>query len=206
MSVDAASEAEPLRVRVWYDFASTLCYVGYRVMGRMDDCLAELRVQLDWAPLDLSQLLYPYRRGRALPEARLENARRVARDLAVDVQVPREWPDSRAVGAAALVAEAAGRGPGYRERVFTALFEERRSVADTSVAAELARDLGLYVEPAEIEAAKTRLHDETEAAREAMVTGVPTFMFGEWPFGGIQTEDTMRQLLERWARRQRGNP
>jgi hypothetical protein len=34
-----------------------------------------------------------------------------------------------------------------------------------------------------------------------MVTGVPTFMLGRWPFGGIQQQDTMRMVLERFASR-----
>ena len=44
---------ERLRVRVYYDFASTLCYVGYRVMQRMRSDLDALAIVLDWTPLDL---------------------------------------------------------------------------------------------------------------------------------------------------------
>jgi predicted DsbA family dithiol-disulfide isomerase len=43
----------------------------------------------------------------------------------------------------------------------------------------------------------------TERAREEQVTGVPTFMLGAWPFGGIQNDDTMLRVLERFARKAR---
>ena len=33
------------------------------------------------------------------------------------------------------------------------------------------------------------------------VTGVPTFMLDRWAFGGIQSPETMRSILERWVSR-----
>lgn len=35
------------------------------------------------------------------------------------------------------------------------------------------------------------------------VTGVPNFMPGQWPFGGIQTDETMLSLFERFIAKQR---
>jgi hypothetical protein len=35
------------------------------------------------------------------------------------------------------------------------------------------------------------------------VTGVPTLMLGEFPFGGVQSRQTTRMVLERWAERKR---
>ena len=35
------------------------------------------------------------------------------------------------------------------------------------------------------------------------MTGVPTFMLDEWPFGGIQEDRTMRALFARYARKKR---
>ena len=42
----------------------------------------------------------------------------------------------------------------------------------------------------------------TDEAREAEITGVPTFQLGGWPLGGIQSDETMRAILARWAARQ----
>ena len=35
------------------------------------------------------------------------------------------------------------------------------------------------------------------------MSGVPTFMLGAWPFGGIQSDDTMLRVLERFATKAR---
>jgi len=192
-----------VRVRVHYDFASSLCHVAHRVMQRMHAQLEALELALDWSPLDLARLVGPYRAGAEISAVRRENAQRVARELGVAVAVPRVWPDSAAANAAALCAERAGRGESWRERVFSAVFEHGRlALGDDDVVA-LAREQGFVLDPRDLARAKGELELKTELAREEQVSGVPTFMLGTWPFGGIQTEDTMRRVLERFARKLR---
>lgn len=196
-----ATATAPLRVRVHYDFASSLCYVAHRVMQRMAGELAALDVALAWTPLDLARLVGPYQAGAELPSSRRENALRVASELGVALTVPRIWPDSSALNAAAFSAERAGRGETWRERVFTALFEEGRgALADDDVLG-LAREIELPLDARDLARGRNELEVKTELAREEQVSGVPTFMLGTWPFGGIQTEDTMRRVLERYVRK-----
>ena len=198
-----AGEPRPIRVRLHYDFASSLCYVTHRVMQRMSGSLAELGVELAWSPLDLARLVGPYRVGARVSDARRENARRVASELGVGLAVPELWPDSRAANAAAFAAERARRGDTWRERVFTAVFEERRlALGDEDVLA-LARELALPLDARDLARGRDELELATELAREEQVSGVPTFMLGSWPFGGIQSEDTMQRVLERFVRKAR---
>jgi predicted DsbA family dithiol-disulfide isomerase len=196
-------EPRVLRVRVHYDFASSLCYVAHRVMQRMAPALADLGVALAWSPLDLARLVGPYRVGAKISDARRENALRVASELGVAVSVPGSWPDSRAANAAAFCAERAGRGDTWRERLFTAVFEEQRHALGDDDVLALARELELPLGARELARGKDELELKTELAREEQVSGVPTFMLGTWPFGGIQTEDTMQRVLERFARKTR---
>jgi predicted DsbA family dithiol-disulfide isomerase len=195
----AAAPGAPLRVRVHYDFASSLCYVAHRVMQRMAGELAELGVSLAWTPLDLGRLVGPYRAGADVPDARRDNARRVAEELGVALNVPRIWPDAAALNAAAFRAERAGRGETWRERAFSALFEEGRLAPSDAEVLALARDVDLPLAEADLARGRRELEVATELAREEQVSGVPTFMLGAWPFGGIQTEDTMKRVLERYA-------
>jgi predicted DsbA family dithiol-disulfide isomerase len=181
--------ADRLRVRVHYDFASTLCYVAHRVMVRMADELDRLSVELVWSPLDLSQLL-PRQRGEAIPEPVRVNAERVARELSVPVQVPAHWIDSRRFLAEALLAEREGRGASYREQVWTSLYEGGRPPR-------------FELDEGELRRARDELGVRTGQAAEELVTGVPTFMLGSWPLGGIQEESTMRAVLSRFASRAR---
>jgi predicted DsbA family dithiol-disulfide isomerase len=199
------SGAQPrlFRVRVHYDFASTLCYVAHRALAKLEAKVAALGVELAWTPLDLARLAAPWRAGAEVDALRRANAARVAEELGVPVRVPRVWPDGRALGAAALLADPLGRSASWRERAFTAVFEEGRLAVAADEAARLAGEIGLALSPAAVREALAALELATEGAREEQVTGVPTFMLGAWPFGGIQSEDTMLRVLERFARRAR---
>ena len=194
---------DPIILPVWYDFSSTLCYVAHRLLERMTPVLEREGLVLDWRPLDLTQLLGPYRRGEPMPDDRRANARRVASDLGIAVEVPAVWHDSRSAGAAAIALEGTPHAASWRERVFSALFEERRDAPGDEDVLAWIRELGWTFGPDRLAAGRDGLSTRTEAAREAMVTGVPTFMLGEWPFGGIQTEETMTHVLGRYAARVR---
>ncbi|HEY8122787.1 MAG TPA: DsbA family protein [Myxococcota bacterium] len=199
----AAAASAPLRVRVHYDFASSLCYVAHCVMQRMSGTLAELEIALVWSPLDLARLVGPYRPGAEISETRRENARRVARELDVALNVPRIWPDSSGLNAAAFAAERLGRGATWRERIFSALFEQGELALGDEDVLELARQLSLPLDARDLARGRRELELKTELAREEQVSGVPTFMLGTWPFGGIQSDDTMRRVLARYAEKLR---
>jgi predicted DsbA family dithiol-disulfide isomerase len=192
----------PLRIPVHYDFASTICYVAHRVMERMTPTLEELELELCWTPLDLAALC-GYPRGAEVPEARRANALRVAEELRVPLRAPGLWLDSREAAAAAIAAEPTRGEASWRERVFSAVFEEGRGDLDADTVRSLAGDLGRDLTGADLTSGREELQRRTEQAARAQVTGVPTFMLGSWPFGGIQQEDTMRHILTRYSRKAR---
>jgi predicted DsbA family dithiol-disulfide isomerase len=194
--------ATKLRARVYYDFASTLCYVAHRVFGELEPRLLELGVELDWCPLDLAELL-GWRRGVPVDEARLANAERVAAELGVAVRPLPIWPDSRDALAAALVLADGPREATFRERLWVAAFEERREIDAPGALASLARDLGIGFEPEDIDRARTSLERITREASEQGVTGLPTVMLGAFPFPGMQSRETTLLVFERWARKNR---
>jgi len=190
---------ERIRIPVYYDFASVICYVAHRVMERLTPTLEELEIELAWSPLDLAQLA-PYRRGGTIPEASRANGARIAQELSVPVRIPSLWLDSRPLNSAAIAAEEFGRGESWRERVWTALYQEGRPVEDVVA---FAREAEIPIDSDAIAEARGELESRTHLAAQDMVTGVPTFMLGRWPFGGIQQQDTMRMVLERFASRTR---
>jgi 2-hydroxychromene-2-carboxylate isomerase len=193
---------ERLRVRAYYDFASTLCYVAHRVLGDMRPELESLGVDLVWTPIDLADLL-GWRRSVPVAPERLANAERVAAEHGVDVRPLRVWPDSRAANAAALCLAKSPREPAFRERVFAGAFEERRELDAPGAVESFARDVGESLDPSRLERARDELAFRTRIAAEEDVTGVPTLMLDEFPFGGIQSRETTRLVLERWTSRKR---
>ncbi len=191
-----------LRVPVYYDFASTLCYVAHRVAARLAPDLDELGIDFVWTPLDLADLL-GIQRGAELLPARRDNAARVASELGVDVSMPREWMDSRAALAVAVALGDTPRGATWRERVWSEVYEVRHPLDEPDAVMALARGLDIELAPGELDASERALARITFEASSAMVTGVPTFMLGEWAFGGIQEEKTMKAVLRRFAERRR---
>ena len=191
-----------LEVPVHYDFASSLCYVAHRVMQRLTSELDALEIELVWSPVDLAQRMGRIR-GAETPPAVRENVARVATELRVPLRIPRFWMDSRPALGAALLSERAGRGAAFREAVWSSLYDDGRGNTSADASQRLATELGLAMDAAAHEAARHELQARTDAARAALVSGVPTFVFGAWPCGGIQTDDTMRRLFQRFAEKAR---
>jgi len=194
--------APPLQVPVYYDVASTLCYVAHRTLPRLATSLLEIGVQLDWSPLDLAALL-GWRRGEAVVGRRRENALAVAEDFGIRVRMPTHWIDSRRAMAFGLTLQEPEADASWRERIFSAVFEEARPIERDEDLEPLARELGLTLDATAIDHQLEQISQRTEQAREAEITGVPTFQLGAWPLGGIQSDETMLSILSRWATRQR---
>lgn len=188
--------AARLTIPVHYDFSSTICYVAHRVLERMAGDLEAMSVALDWRPVDLVKIT-GWKRGIVVEGPRRENALRVAAELGVAVRMPGSWLDSRRAAAIAL-ALSADREAAWRERVWSAVFEEARDIGAAGEVERLAADLSIDLAGLDGARDYTALDRETTSAREAEVIGVPTFHVG-FPLGGIQEPDTMRLLLQRWV-------
>ena len=111
--------------------------------------------------------------------------------------------DSRGAMAVALRLKGSDREPAWRERVWSAVFEEGRDLDEADQLERLARDLDLDLPPLLDHRAVEAVEVATLLAVEADVLGVPTFMLGAWPVGGIQDERTMRSVFTRFARKKR---
>ncbi len=189
-------------VPVHYDFASTICYVAHRVMQRVAGELDELGVELRWEPVDLAALM-GWRVGGDVEGLRRDNALRVAQELGVPVRMPTRWTDSRPAMAVALSLADSGREPTWRERVWSAIYEEGRDPGEGAEVERLANELGLELDPEGLQDSEARLEERTRAAAEAGVTSLPCFMLAGLPFGGIQEDATMLSFLGRFAKRAR---
>lgn len=186
-----------------FDFASTLCYVAHRVMERMELAMQDLGLRLVWTPVDLTSLI-ALRRGVKTPEIVRQNGYRVAKELDVSLRIPSIWIDSRIVNAAAIIAENQKKGAIWRERIFSLHFEQGSFLEDGLAVQSLARKMDIGLTAAELSDAMEELEMRTRSAEVALVMGVPTFMLGNWPFGGIQNDSTMEKVFGRFASRARG--
>lgn len=193
----------PLQILVYYDFASTLSYVAHRVMQRLADDLELLEIALLWRPIDLTRIT-GWRRGQAIGGPRRDNVLQMAAALGVPVRMPARWIDSRPASAVALALSGSAAEAVWRERIWRAVFQEGCDLADPGDVPRLAAEVGIDPGDCTSPTALVPVDAETRAAYEAQVNGVPTFMLGRWPLGGIQEVDTMRAMFARWAHRERG--
>jgi len=191
-----------LEVPVHFDFASSICYVAYRAMQRLEGTLRDLEIALHWTPVDLTQIT-GVRRGEEIRADGRQNALRVAEELSVPVKMPPHWIDSRVANCAAILLEGSGQEALLRERIFSEHFERGHTVEDGDQLARILADTRIPLPAEDFEEALDELDQRTQQARLDLVTGVPTFMLGSWAFGGIQNEETMRLVLQRYASRAR---
>ncbi len=202
-----------LEVFVYYDFASCLSYVAHRVLARLDDQLAEDRIDLRWKAIDLTGI-GRFQRGRLLDPARRRSLIEVSTALDVELDPPARWPDSRLAGEVAATFDMAiDRGLDravereWRQAAFAAFYEQ----VDVADAVEhLFHDFerrghfGTHgVASVDDLAAGRRLAAATRSAVAAGVEGAPTLMFDAFPLCGIHDEATMLGMIQRYARRRR---
>jgi len=190
-----------LTVPVYYDFASTLSCVAHRVMQRMGADIDDLGIELEWRPLDLSRIT-GWRRGVVVEGPRRDNALRVCRELQVPLRMPVRWLDSRPAAAVALALRGTTKEPAWRERVWTAVFDEGCDLYGADELGRLGGDIEIDAQALADESRFDQLASETRIAQEAGVTGVPTFILGDWPMGGIQEDATMRALFKKFVAKQ----
>jgi predicted DsbA family dithiol-disulfide isomerase len=187
-------------VPVYYDYASSLCYVAKKVMEQLQDKLA---IELLWKGVQISRRHQGWKNGEMIGDEAKGKIFRVARETGVALRVPERWLDSLYALEGAEFAREQGKFQDYHDAIFAAIFEEGKDVGDLSTLLALAESIGLSAEKLAraltTGALASRVKEnETEAATFGVV-GYPTFLLGEFPLIGIQPAETMRLLIQRYV-------
>lgn len=187
-------------VPIYFDYASSLCYVAKKVMEQLHGKLA---IELLWKGVQISRRHQGWKNGEMIGDDVKGKIFRVARETGVTLQVPNHWLDSSYALEGAEFARKHGKFNAYHDLIFAAAFEHGEDIGDLPTLLDLAASLGLP--KIELEhALKTGTltekvkESETEATTFGVV-GYPTFMLGEFPLVGIQPAETMRLLLHRYV-------
>jgi len=187
-------------VPVYFDYASSLCYVAKKVMERLQ---GKLEIELLWKGVQISRRHQGWKNGEMIGDEAKGKIFRVARETGVDLRVPERWLDSSYALEGSAFAREQGKLQAYHDRVFAAIFEEGKDVGDFPTLLALAESIGLPAK--ELEQALTTgaftshvKENEAEAATFGVV-GYPTFLLGEFPLIGIQPAETMRLLIQRYV-------
>jgi predicted DsbA family dithiol-disulfide isomerase len=186
-------------VPIYYDYASSLCYVAKKIMDRLE---GELAVELRWKGVQISRRHPGWKNGEAIGEQTQGKILRISRETGVPIRIPEKWLDSAYALEGAELAKDQGKFPEYHSAIFAAVFEDGKDIGDRKVLFSLAEQAGLPTAELERHLAEgtfTARVKETEAeATTFAVVGYPTFMLGPFPLIGIQPYETMKLLLQRY--------
>ena len=187
-------------VPIYYDYASSLCYVAKKVMEQLD---GQLEIELLWKGVQIARRHPGWKNGEMIGDEARGKIFRVARETGVALRVPERWLDSAYALEGAEFAKEQGKFIEYRNAVFAAVFEEGKDIGDLQTLLSLAEHVGLSTTALE-QALKAAIFTERVKENEAEATtfgivGYPTFMLGAFPLIGIQPAETMRLLIQRYV-------
>ncbi|MCS6926333.1 MAG: DsbA family protein [Candidatus Binatia bacterium] len=191
-------------IPVYYDYASSLCYIAKKVMEQLT---GQLDVELLWKGVQISRRHPGWRNGEVIGEEARGKILRVARETGIALRIPPRWIDSAYALEGAEFAKDQGQFSAYHDAVFAAVFEEGKDIGDLPTLLRVAESAGLSstaLEHALTTGMFTARVQATEAEAATFgVIGYPTFLLGEFPLTGIQPADTMRLLLQRYVEQSR---
>ena len=200
-----------LKIVMFSDYICPFCYVGFETIRKLKP---EFDFQLEWRGFQI----HPDWPAEGIPadkvrglgdeqsrQALWERIGAMAEAVGFSMKPPALLTNSRAALAATEFARESGRDEVLEERIYRAYFNDGENIGDAGVLARLASEAGL--DAGEVADAikspkyEMRLKNNSLAAHNRGVSGVPTFFIGEYPLVGAQSVDAMRAILKRATER-----
>ncbi|MGH7863534.1 MAG: DsbA family oxidoreductase [Candidatus Binataceae bacterium] len=196
-----------IRVPIYFDYASTLCYIAWRIVGELE---AELGFEALWKGVPISRRDLSARAGRVVSRSERQKILLVAAETGVLVAPPEKWTDSSLALQGSELAREVGAFRAYHDAVFRALFERHRDIADIAMLTSIAGDTGMDAKRFRADLDAARMSKVLEAhQREAdsfSAFGYPTFILGDFTLTGIQPKESMRLVISRYLRQRTTEP
>jgi predicted DsbA family dithiol-disulfide isomerase len=188
-----------VRIPIYFDYASTLCYIAWRIVKELE---RELAFDALWKGVPIAMRDHRAKPGRVYTDEERQKVLMVAAETGIKVAPPRAWIDSSAALQGAEIARDAGSFTAYHDAVFRAAFEERADIASAGVLDAIAERAGInrarFRTLLDSGAMLARIAEHKREADEFSALGYPTFMLGDFPMTGIQPIESMRLLLGRF--------
>ncbi len=200
-----------LKITMFSDFICPFCYIGFEVFRKLKP---EFDLELDWRGFQIhpdwpaeGMPASEWRNGMS-PESRRavwERIQGMAVEAGFEMKPAEILTNSRLALEATEFAKEAGAGEAFEERVYRAYFNEGLNIGSQAVLADLAAEVGLSRDDLNLALDSNRysmrLKNTSLVAHQKGVSGVPTFFIGDYPMVGAQSEETMRQVLQRVSQR-----
>src|ERR1700682_1080287 len=108
-----------VRIPIFFDYASTLCYIAWRIVGELE---GELGFEALWKGVPIAMRDHRANPGRVLGDREGEKVRMVAAETGIAVAPPKSWSDSRQALEGSEIARDAGVFRNYHDAVFRTAF------------------------------------------------------------------------------------
>ena len=186
-------------IPIYFDYASTLCYVAWRIVS-------ELRLELEfepvWKGVPIRWRNSSTAPGKALGASELAKIATVIAETGVHVIPPERWIDSDAALMGSELARQAGVFERFHDSVFRSAFELGLDISNLDALAEIASNADLdadaFRQAIQHRVSAPQLLENKSEADRFSALGYPTFLLGEFPLIGIQPKETMRLLFSRF--------
>jgi predicted DsbA family dithiol-disulfide isomerase len=200
-----------LKIVMFSDYICPFCYIGFETVRRLKP---EFNFELEWRGFQIHPdwpaegIPSDHARETSDPVSRRALWKRIsamADAVGFSMRPPAVLTNSRAALAATEFARESGRDEALEERIYRAYFNDGLNIGDPAVVARLGSEAGL--DSAEVTDAikspkyEMRLKNNSLAAHQRGVSGVPTFFIGEYPLVGAQSPNAMRSILKRATER-----
>src|ERR1039458_10297652 len=129
-----------IRIPIYFDYASTLCYIAWRIVAELED---ELGFEALWKGVPIATRDFRFKPGRVLGERELQKVLLVAAETGIAVAPPPSWIDSMPALQGSEIARDGGVFPAYHDAVFRAAFEQGADIADRGVLDAIAERAGI---------------------------------------------------------------
>ncbi len=196
-----------LRIPIYFDYASTLCYIAWRIVTPLE---SELGFEALWKGVPIAARDFRAKPGRILGERERQKVLFVAAETGIRVAPPSSWIDSTLALQGSEVARDAGVFAAYHDAVFRAAFDDGADIADPNVLGAIAVRAGIdrarFRDTLDSAVMAERIEQNKREADEFSALGYPTFILGDFPMIGIQPIESMRLLLGRFIRQRTEEP
>jgi len=212
MSHDTATAESAKSLTMYADYVCPFCYLGKTSLERYRDERDE-PLDVEWRPFDLragkrdangeiDSTVDDGKDDDYYAQAR-ENVERLKEKYGVEMSLSTATAvDSKPAQQAALFVheEHPATFAAFHEAVFDALWQDERDIGDPDVLADIAGEFDIPTD--ELRAAiddderESALEDRFVEAKQAGITGVPTFVFGGHAARGAVPPEHLQRLVE----------
>src|SRR5579872_6161804 len=172
---------EPVIIPVYFDYASTLCYIAWKIVSELE---GELGFEALWKGVPISLRDFKARAGREIGSREYQKVIMTAAETGIQVSPPKSWINSDDALMGAELAREAKVFPRYHAAVFRAAFEDGLDISRREVIAEIAERAGMhrdhFIDDLQSERMAPRLSENKREADRLSALGYPTFVLGEF--------------------------